>query len=294
MNIVLTGSRGFVGSRLKLTLEPDHKVFCIDRSKVNIFNFKELAEYILNNVGPDFIVIHTAAMADTKACEENKRKAYKANVLFTQNLAMLCGDFHNTLIFLSTDQVYDYFNETEHYEYNTPHPTNYYGLTKLWAENIVRSLCPKHYILRLTWQFDIETLSLPNKGIVMQLKDAFENGKILALSKKSFRYITYVKGTIVYILHMLETDMAYGIYNVASVTDKNCYDLYKWTIKAIGADPKGVIKLDNKLKPINLTPYPYALEAAGLEILSYEDVFEKLVETTRKENEARNKSRNRD
>lgn len=278
MNILLTGSHGFVGSRIKSQLEHNgHKVFCLERDKVNIYNYKDIGNLVLDNLSTRFVCIHTAAMSDTKSCEENKEEAYKANVLFTQELAHFCADFIAPFIFLSSDQIYDYINEKNHYEYSIPKPGNYYGLTKLWAENVLKEICPRHYIFRLTWQYDLIRPDMPNKGIIYNIVNAVKNNKPIIQSQKSFRYITWVNLTIFYIMQAIMMDIPFGTYNIASVTDKSCYDLFKFTMEKINIDYTKYLIADNTLTPINLTPYPYTLKALGSEITNYEETLINLI-----------------
>ena len=74
-----------------------------------------------------------------------------------------------------------------------------------------------------------------------------------------------------------------GTYNLASVTNKSCYDLYKYTMEVLGINPKEYLKADNTLTPINLTAYPYALEALGSEITTYEETLINIFEDYKRE-----------
>jgi len=278
MKIVLTGSHGFIGARLKKTIidaqkKEDVSLLCIDRNEVNVYDYSDLGGFILDRIGPSFVLIHTAAMADPVECEENKEEAYKANVLYTQNLAHICSDFNKPLIFLSSDQVYDFFEESEHREYNIPYPPNFYGETKFWAERVIKDICPPHYIFRLSWQYDVIRNDVPNKGIISQIMNAVKNGERIYQSKKSFRYVTWVNVTILFIMQAMAGRIPFGTYNLASVTDKSIYDLYKFTMEVMGVNPREYLRVDNGLTPINLTAYPYALEALGSEITTYEDTL---------------------
>ena len=299
MKIVLTGSHGFIGARLKKTFEDikpqflandpnldseeEITLFCVDRNETNIYEYTALGEYILNSVGPKFVLVHAGAMADPKECEANKEEAYRANVLWTQNLAHICGDFNNPMIYLSSDQVYDFFNEKEHREYNIPKPTNYYGLTKFWGENVLKDLCRTHFIFRLTWQYDIIRGDVPNKGIIYNVLNAAKEGRKIVGSQKSYRYATWVNMTILFIVEAVMGHLAFGTYNIASVTDKNIYELYRYVIEKMGLNYRDILSLDNSLKVINLTPYPYALEAFGASVTTFEDTFEKVLEELQKQ-----------
>ena len=290
MKIVLTGSHGFIGARLKKTIEDAQKkedvsLLCIDRNEVNVYDYSDLGGYILDRIGPSFVLIHTAAMADPVECEENKEEAYRANVLYTQNLAHVCSDFNKPLIFLSSDQVYDFYEESEHREYNIPYPPNFYGETKFWAERVIKDICPPHYIFRLSWQYDVIRNDVPNKGIISQIMNAVKNGERIYQSKKSFRYVTWVNVTILFIMQAMAGRIPFGTYNLASVTDKSIYDLYKFTMEVMGVNPREYLRVDNGLTPINLTAYPYALEALGSEITTYEDTLVNVFEDYRRDHE---------
>ncbi|MBQ7257013.1 MAG: sugar nucleotide-binding protein [Abditibacteriota bacterium] len=288
MKIVLTGSHGFVGARLKKTIEDAQKkedvsLLCVDRNDVNVYDYSDLGAYILDHVGPSFVIVHTAAMSDPKECEENQDEAYRANVVYTQNVAHICSDFNKPLIFLSSDQVYDFKNESEHREYDIPSPTNFYGKTKLWAERIIKDICPPHYIFRLSWQYDVIRNDVPNKGIISQIMKAVKTGEKIHQSKKSYRYVTWVNVTILFIMQAVAGRIPCGTYNLASVTNKSCYDLYKYTMEVLGINPKEYLKADNTLTPINLTAYPYALEALGSEITTYEETLINIFEDYKRE-----------
>jgi len=276
MKILLTGASGFLGSRIYEKLKNEYEVIPIDRSLINIYDYEEMIRFFHGFKSP-MMVVHTAAVADTSSCEENKALAFKVNVVYTKMLASLCNDFNIPFVFISSDQVYDYFNDIEHFEYAEPKPTNYYGLTKLWAENEVRHICPSHFICRITWQYDIRREDMPNKGFLEVIYNTIKDDKKISQSPKSNRYITWVYATIHYIEQMINGRLPYGTYNVASVTKLNCYELYKYTFDALGVDYNKYLKKDSKLRPINLTPFPYTLKALGAEILNFEETLDKVL-----------------
>jgi len=126
----------------------EHEIPEIDEViKVKV-DFRDVLKVLdlVNDAKPD-IIIHTAAIGDVDKCEVERELAWKVNVEAT--LALIKGALkHNAyFLYLSTDYVFD--GERGLYrEGDVPNPINYYGLTKLLAENIVRAGLEKFSIVR--------------------------------------------------------------------------------------------------------------------------------------------------
>jgi len=88
-------------------------------------------------IRPD-VVIDTAAQHNVDYCETNKQEAWKVNVEGTKNVVDACKQIGARLIFLSTDYVFD-GTKGRYSEQDLPNPINYYGETKLEAENLVKN-----------------------------------------------------------------------------------------------------------------------------------------------------------
>lgn len=94
------------------------------------------------------LTIHMAAYGDVDGCEEYKEIAWKVNVESTRHLAKLGAKLGiEYFIYLSTDYVFDGLRGM-YAEDDTPNPVNYYGLTKLISEEIVKTSIEKYLIIR--------------------------------------------------------------------------------------------------------------------------------------------------
>ena len=104
---------------------------------------------MLQNLGPE-VVINTAAFHRVDDCEENLDKAFVVNTAAVGNLALLCREMEAVLVHLSTDYVFggEKGRATPYLEKDHPWPMNVYGASKLAGEHLVRSLCPKHFVVR--------------------------------------------------------------------------------------------------------------------------------------------------
>jgi dTDP-4-dehydrorhamnose reductase len=94
------------------------------------------------------VVVNTAAMHHVENCEQEPAKAYAVNAMGARNLAIVTRDLGAVLVHVSTDYVFDGKKSEPYIEDDTPLPVNVYGNTKLAGEHFVRSLNPKHLLLR--------------------------------------------------------------------------------------------------------------------------------------------------
>ena len=99
---------------------------------------------------PD-VIIHAAAYADVAGAERDREHCWHTNVVGTRNLvrnAALAGMF---VVYISTDYVFS-GERGDYREDDTPGPVrNYYALSKLVAEESVRTL-PRHLIIRTSFR----------------------------------------------------------------------------------------------------------------------------------------------
>ena len=167
MRVLVTGANGMLGMDLCALLEEaGHTVIRTDVGTregmevpaweaLDITNTQAVTQTLLHHQ-PD-VVIHGAAYTDVDGCERNPDQAYRINALGTWNLASVCGAHHITLVYLSTDFVFDGKKTEPYTEFDTPNPLGHYGASKLAGERYVSQLCRKHFIVRTAWLFGIHS-----------------------------------------------------------------------------------------------------------------------------------------
>lgn len=97
------------------------------------------------------VVVHAAAFTAVAVAEREREQCWRVNVEGTRNLvrAALQNDFF--LVHISTDYVFP-GDRGLYREDEPPGPvTNYYALTKLVAEEVVR-LAPRHLVVRTSFR----------------------------------------------------------------------------------------------------------------------------------------------
>ncbi len=154
MKILVTGANGMLGQDLCPILE-DVGAFVIetDVDTLDITN-SSIVHQALSDIRPD-LVIHCAAYTNVDKAEEDLETASQINATGTENLAKTCGELGITLIYISTDYVFDGTGLAPLTPDDKTNPINSYGLTKLQGEEAVRKYCEKYYIARTSWLYGI-------------------------------------------------------------------------------------------------------------------------------------------
>lgn len=168
--VLVTGAKGMLGQDLCPILEDNgYEVFETDIDNLDITNPQTVDE-VFGQEEPDF-VIHCAAYTNVDKAEEDIETARLINKQGTENIAKACSKYNITLVYISTDYVFDGKQRTNPYEpLDKTAPLNNYGLTKWEGEEAVRNNLEKYYICRTSWLYGhhgknfVETmLSLANK-----------------------------------------------------------------------------------------------------------------------------------
>ena len=150
--VLITGSEGQLGNALNLKLSNLFQVIPTSKNKfdsnslvtLNIDNPSKINE-CMNKYDPD-IVINTAAITDVDYCEANKSIARKINVEALKSIIKYTSK-NTKIIQISTDYVYNGKNNF-YTEESNPNPINYYGKTKLEADNYLLGSNKPYAIVR--------------------------------------------------------------------------------------------------------------------------------------------------
>jgi len=249
--ILLTGGTGKLGKAIiESNLFPN--LLAPARDELDITMPSKIKNFFEDN---DFdAVIHCAALAKMKECQENPEKAVETNIMGTDNLVSETIKKEKTIkknirfIHISTDGVYA-GTKGNYKETDETIPYNKYGETKLGAENQVKIL--KNFCIIRTSFFDPNNIKFNESAI-----DVFS-------SKVPINYLVKAIKT------MLNNNFV-GIINIGSErkSDYERYKEFKSEIKEC--------KFDDYLKNVN---YPIAKDA------SMDCSLWKKIEDNKKENQ---------
>ena len=145
MKIIVTGGSGFIGRYLTESLSTEHNVSVLDIHppknnvnfiEANIINFNEI-----KNILNDFdIVIHLAALVGVESSENDPIKTLEFNINGTKNVLEACRNSNiKKIIFSSSSEIYGQPLSVPIKESDPLIPITTYGISKLAAEEYVKS-----------------------------------------------------------------------------------------------------------------------------------------------------------
>ena len=99
--ILITGSSGFLGSRLAYYLKEKYELLLPSHTELNVSREEAVRAYMEEH-RPD-VVIHCAALSNTWYCEQHREESHKVNVQGSVRIAKACKFTGAKLVFMSSD-----------------------------------------------------------------------------------------------------------------------------------------------------------------------------------------------
>jgi dTDP-4-dehydrorhamnose reductase len=158
-------------------------------------------------VDPD-VVLLCAALTNVDLCQTRQQEAFAVNVAGPQAIARLCGK-KTKLVFFSSDYIFDGRNGP-YTEEDIPNPVDYYGRTKLEAEQFIRENVARHLIIRTTVVYGNEAAA---KNFAYSLVKMLAAGQPRKVPRDQIGNPTYGFNLARIVEELVRTDKN-GIFNV--------------------------------------------------------------------------------
>jgi|SaaInlV_100m_DNA_6_1039743.scaffolds.fasta_scaffold15203_2 dTDP-4-dehydrorhamnose reductase len=245
MNILVTGSKGQVGSEIKeLSSNSNHNFFFTSREELDITNEQNIKDFIEKN---DIkAIINCAAYTAVDKAEEDKINADLVNRKAVKKLAKISKEKSIKLIHISTDYVFDGTAFRPYCEEYQTNPNSVYGQTKLDGENEMIKINPHNsIIIRTSWVYS----SFGNNFVKTMLRLGKEKDELGVIFDQigSPTYARDLAQTILDILPNIKNDKV-AIYNYSNEGVLSWYDFAK--------DIMRMAKIDCSINPIETFQYP--------------------------------------
>ena len=246
MKILITGANGFVGYYFtEKILALNHLVIATGKGKSRLpftdhsnFIYEEMdftdpysIDLVFNKFKPD-VVIHSGAISKPDDCEKDQVLAYMVNVEGTVHLMMNAAEYKSFFIFISTDFVFD--GQTGMYkEEDERQPVNYYGRTKMEAEDAVMDYGGDWSIVRTVLVYGKPPIGRDN--ILTTVKNKLEKGEEYNVFDDHVRTPTYVEDLAAAIATIIEKK-ATGIYHISGEDVLTPYQMAIQTAEFLNLD----------------------------------------------------------
>ena len=154
MKLLVTGAAGMLGRDVMLAAgNAGHDLVGYGRAELDVTDAAAL-EKKLDLERPD-VVINCAAWTDVDGAEESEQAAFAVNGTGAGNVAAAAAAVGASVVYVSSDYVFDGAKGAPYVESDQPAPLSAYGRTKLAGEEATAAANKRHFVVRSSWLFGI-------------------------------------------------------------------------------------------------------------------------------------------
>lgn len=240
--ILITGGHGQLGTELRHLLdEKKLEYLSTDADQLDITD-KEGTYKFITDMKPEIIYHCAAYTAVDKAEDEGKELDEKINVEGTRNVAEAAKAAGATLIYISTDYVFDGKKKEGMYQVDdTTNPLSEYGRTKLLGEKTVQETMDDYYIIRTSWVFGIY-----GHNFIYTMQKLAKTHDRLTVVNDQFGRPTWTRTLAEFMVFVIEKKAPFGIYHLSNENSCSWYEFAKEILK----------DTDVEVAPVTSEEYP--------------------------------------
>lgn len=240
--ILITGGHGQLGTELRHLLdEKKLEYLSTDADQLDITD-KEGTYKFITDMKPEIIYHCAAYTAVDKAEDEGKELDEKINVEGTRNVAEAAKATGATLIYISTDYVFDGKKKEGMYQVDdTTNPLSEYGRTKLLGEKAVQETMDDYYIIRTSWVFGIY-----GHNFIYTMQKLAKTHDRLKVVNDQFGRPTWTRTLAEFMVFVIEKKAPFGIYHLSNENSCSWYEFAKEILK----------DTDVEVAPVTSEEYP--------------------------------------
>ena len=240
--ILITGGHGQLGTELRHLLdEKKLEYLSTDADQLDITD-KEGTYKFITDMKPEIIYHCAAYTAVDKAEDEGKELDEKINVEGTRNVAEAAKAAGATLIYISTDYVFERKKKEGMYQVDdTTNPLSEYGRTKLLGEKAVQETMDDYYIIRTSWVFGIY-----GHNFIYTMQKLAKTHDRLTVVNDQFGRPTWTRTLAEFMVFVIEKKAPFGIYHLSNENSCSWYEFAKEILK----------DTDVEVAPVTSDEYP--------------------------------------
>lgn len=253
MQYLVTGANGQLGTELsKMMDDRGLNYWGYDAKDMDITN-RDLVFDKIRDLKPD-VIFHCAAYTAVDPAEDDgKALNWHVNVDGTKNVADAAAEVGATLVYISTDYVFDGTNEGEYQVDDATNPQNEYGRAKLAGENAVRAASDNYYIIRTSWVFGEY-----GKNFVYTMLNLAKTHDTLTVVNDQVGRPTWTNTLSQFMLHVVKNQSAFGTYQLSNDDSCTWYEFAREILK----------DTDTKVLPVTSAQYPQKAKRPAHSIMS--------------------------
>jgi dTDP-4-dehydrorhamnose reductase len=224
MRIIVTGANGMLGTDLCKVLSSNHDLIHLNYPEFDLTKPGRTHSRITAST-PE-MVIHTAAYTDVDESENNPELAMSINAQGTEVVAKACKESDASLIYISTDYIFDGKKESSYTETDRPNPLSVYGRSKLIGEEKIEKIFKNYYIIRTSWLY--------GKSGNNFVKAIITADKTLKVVNDQTGAPTYTVDLSRGIQDLIDKNLPFGIYNMTNQGSCSWFEFAQKILELIG------------------------------------------------------------
>jgi dTDP-4-dehydrorhamnose reductase len=217
MKVLVTGAGGMLGGDVVLAAgNAGHDVIGFGHTELDVGDAGAVSAK-LDLERPD-VVINCAAWTDVDGAEEAEEAAMAVNGKAAGHLAAAAAAVGASVVYVSSDYVFDGAKGAPYVESDQPAPLSAYGRTKLAGEEATAAANKRHFVVRSSWLFGIGGSNF----VETMLRLAGDHGEVLVVRDQvgSPTYTWHLAYGIVRLIEGVE----FGIHHMAAEGACSWYD----------------------------------------------------------------------
>jgi dTDP-4-dehydrorhamnose reductase len=231
MRTVVFGAPGQLGRDLCPLLPGE--VISLGRGDVDLTHRDALLAKLLS-LQPQ-LVVNCAAYNFVDKAGQEPEAAFAVNAWAVKTIAEACQQLDATLVHFSTDYVFglDESRTEPFLESDAPGPVSVYGLSKLAGEYLVRSICPKHFVIRTCGLYGVWGSGGKGGNFVETMLRLAGQGKPLRVVNDQRCTPSFTADVAAASVALITTN-AYGLYHVTNGGGCTWYELAREAFRLAG------------------------------------------------------------
>lgn len=280
MKIFITGAGGQLGHELvHVARQAGHLVTASTHRDLDITKPTDVKDAFLAS-SPD-VVIHAAAWTAVDMCEGDAGRAFEVNGTATGFVADAARDVGASVVYISTDYVFDGDKPTAYVETDEPNPQSVYGASKLAGERVMSD---RDAIVRIAW-----VCGFHGPNMVKTILRLAETQPELKFVYDQIGSPTFADDAAAMIVHLAE-EQRRGVWHVTNQGAVSWFDFAQDVLRVAGLDPQRVTPVSTSdltpprpaKRPANSVLDNLALRLAGVPLLDdFHEPLQRLVNRLR-------------
>ncbi|WP_317913305.1 dTDP-4-dehydrorhamnose reductase [Carnobacterium maltaromaticum] len=241
MTVLITGGNGQLGTELKKLLdEQGVNYISADAKEMDITDSATVDKFVAK-VKPEVIYHCAAYTAVDKAEDEGKELNQLINVDGTANVAKAAEANNATIVYISTDYIFDGNKKTEYKVDDVPNPQNEYGRAKYEGELEIQKYASKYYIIRTSWVYGEF-----GANFVFTMQKLAKTHPKLTVVDDQYGRPTWTRDLAEFMTFIVEKKAEYGVYHFSNDNSCTWYEFATEILKDI----------DVEIAPVDSSVFP--------------------------------------